>query len=55
MLIRALLGVCEEVGTDTVERDRREEKMNEKDFHAKETEIVEIVNSTPLTTSVSYV
>ena len=55
MLIRALLGVCEEVGTDTVERDSREEKVNEKDFHAKETEIVEIVNSTPLTTSVSYV
>ena len=51
----ALLGVCEEVGTDTVERDRREEKMNEKEFNTKETEIVEIVNSTPLTTSVSYV
>ena len=47
--------MCEEVVTDTVERDRREEKVNEKDFHTKETEIVEIVNSTLLTTSVSYV
>ena len=47
--------VCEEVGTDTVERDRREEKFNEKDFHTKEREVVEKVNSTLLTTSVSFV
>ena len=44
VFIRTLLGVCEEVVTDTVERDRREEKVNEKDFHTKETEIVEKVN-----------
>ena len=57
-----LLELDKEIGkesqddSDLVEHHgRREDEANEKDFHTKETEIVEIVNSTPLTTSVSFV